>query len=250
MKSISFTKMNAQGESQLLSGRPDAYWVAYVAAGVLSLVTLGWAFFLAPVEATMGIVQKIFYFHVPGAMAMQLLFVVCGIASFIYLLRPRAFWDQLAVATAEVGVLMGFFALTTGPLWARKAWGHFWEWEPRLTLTLVLAFMFVAYTALRSFGGSDELTKRIAAGLAVAGIPAIYLVRVAVTWWRGTHPRVVWSGGLTDPDMYTAFWLGVAAFLALAIILAWERMRLEAARAAVDELTLELMERDLLEDDF
>ena len=231
------------------SRRSSTYWGFFGAAAGLSLLTLGWAFFLAPVEATMGIVQKIFYFHVPCAMAMQALFVVCGIASFLYLLKPRAAFDRIAVATAEVGVLMGFFALTTGPLWARKAWGHYWEWEPRLTLTLVLAFMFVAYTALRSFGGSDELTKRIAAGLAVAGIPAIYLVRVAVTWWRGTHPRVVWSGGLTEPDMRIAFWLGVAGIGCLAVVLTWERAKLEAARAAVDELTLELMERDLLEDE-
>ena len=232
-----------------ITTRPIAYWLFFAAAAGLSLLTLGWAFFLAPVEATMGIVQKIFYFHVPCAMSMQALFVVCGLASFGYLIKPRAALDRLAVATAEVGVLMGFFALTTGPLWARKAWGHYWEWEPRLTLTLVLAFMFVAYTALRSFGGSDELTKRIAAGLAVAGIPAIYLVRVAVTWWRGTHPRVVWSGGLTEPDMRIAFWLGVAAIGCLAVVLTWERSRLEAARAALDELTLDLMERDLLEDD-
>jgi len=249
MKTIAFTKLNEKG-TVATRQRPPAYWAAFGAAALLSLLTLGWAFFLAPVEATMGIVQKIFYFHVPGAIAMQLLFVLCGIVSFMYLLRPRAVLDRLAVSTAEVGVLMGFFALTTGPLWARKAWGHFWEWEPRLTLTLVLAFMFVAYTALRNFGGNDELTKRIAAGLAVAGIPAIYLVRVAVTWWRGTHPRVVWSGGLTDPNMRIAFWLGVASFVAIAVVLVWERMHLESARVAVDELALELMERDLLEDDF
>ncbi|MFT5433488.1 MAG: heme exporter protein C [Myxococcota bacterium] len=198
----------------------------------------------------MGIVQKIFYLHVPCAMALQAMFVTSGIASIVYLVKPSRAADQLAVAAAEVGVVMAAAALTSGPLWARKAWGHYWEWEPRLTLTLVLAFMFAAYVALRSFGGSDDMTRRIAAGLAIAGLPAIFLVRVAVQWWRGTHPRVVWTGGLdSSPDMKLAFWMGVFGMLCFCSVLTWERYRVEKAKNDVDDLALAMMERDLLEED-
>ncbi len=215
----------------------------------LSLATLYWTFEVAPDEAIMGFVQKIFYFHVPSAISMQLLFVTAGIASLVYLIRGAEEADRLARCCAEVGVMMAAFVLITGPLWARIAWGHYWEWEPRLTLTMVLLFMFVAYVALRAFGGDDPLSRRICAGLAIAGLPAIYLVRIAVEKWRGTHPQVVWKGGLNHPDMVTAFALGCFAFICISTTLVWSRYRQAKIAERIETLTLELMERDLLEDE-
>ena len=229
--------------------RPAVYWVFFALAAILSLLTIYWSFFMAPAEASMGIVQKIFYFHVPAAISMQTLFYVCAAASIWYLVRPNETSDRLAVATAEVGVLMAVFVLITGPLWARKAWGHWWEWEPRLVLTMIVCFLFAAYVALRSFGGNDPLTKRIAAGLAISGAPALYLVRIAVEKWRGTHPQVIWKGGLTEPDMRIAFGVGVFAFLSLSTVLVWERVMLQKSRQLLDEVILDMMERDLLEED-
>jgi len=215
----------------------------------LSLATLYWAFEVAPEPTSMTFAQKIFYFHVPSAISMQLLFVTSGIASIVYLVRDTAGADRLARCCAEVGVMLALFVLITGPLWARVAWGHYWEWEPRLTLTMVLMFMFVAYVALRAFGGDDPLTRRICAGLAIAGLPAIYLVRIAVEKWRGTHPQVVWKGGLQHPDMKTAFLLGCLAFVFISITLVWSRYRQAKTAERIEALTLELMERDLLEDE-
>ena len=231
------------------AGKHPVYWAFWLAAAILTLMTVYWAFFVSGLEPNMGIVQKIFYFHVPCAIAMQCCFLVCGGASLVYLISPGERSDRLAVSTAEVGVVMSVFVLITGPLWARKAWGHYWEWEPRLTLTMVVCFMFGAYIALRSFGGDDPMTRRIAAGLAIAGAPAIYLVRVAVEKWRGTHPRVVWTGGLEAQNMKIAFWLGVAGFVCLAVVLVWDRYRLQRSRGQLDELVMEMMERDLLEED-
>src|SRR3990172_11013076 len=97
----------------------------------------------APYEATMGLVQKIFYFHVPAAMAMLVSAFVCGIASAIFLFsrRPRA--DRFAVAAAELAALFGLVVLVTGPLWARKSWGVWWQWDVRLTSSLVLWMVFL-----------------------------------------------------------------------------------------------------------
>ena len=225
------------------------FWAGLIATAVLFAAAILTTFFVAPVAAKMGIVQKIFYLHVPAAITMQVLFVACGIASIVVLARGSDKADRFAVACSEVGVVMSLCVLMSGPLWARKEWGHFWEWEPRLTLTMVLCLLFVAYTALRAYGGLDPLTRKIAAGIAISGIPAIYLVRVAVEWWRGTHPRVVWTGGLQDPGMRLAFGLGIAAFLSLGSLLVWQRLRLERARADFEALALDAAARFDLEDD-
>jgi heme exporter protein C len=108
----------------------------------------------APIESSMGVIQKIFYFHVPSAIMAFLAAFVCGGASAAYLWRRGKGADALAVAAAEMVVLFGFIVLFTGPLWARKAWGVWWEWQDvRLTMTLVMWMIFVAYLLLRRFGG-------------------------------------------------------------------------------------------------
>src|SRR5262245_12691648 len=108
----------------------------------------------APNESEMGVVQKIFYFHVPAAASTFLCAIVCGLASAMFLWRRRAAADHLALAAAELTVAFGLIVLITGPLWARKAWGVWWDWSDiRLTMTLVMWMIFVAYLLLRRFGG-------------------------------------------------------------------------------------------------
>ena len=107
----------------------------------------------APFEQTMGLVQKIFYYHVPSAMLMFVSAFVCGIASAVFLFRRSAAADRVAVAAGELVVLFGLIVLVTGPLWARKAWGVWWEWDARLTSSLLLWMIFVAYLLVRRFGG-------------------------------------------------------------------------------------------------
>src|SRR5512136_3199125 len=99
----------------------------------------------APLEQTMGLVQKIFYYHVPSAMLMFVSAFVCGIASAVYLFRRSAVADRVALAAGELVVLFGLIVLVTGPIWARKAWGVWWEWDARLTSSLLLWMIFLAY---------------------------------------------------------------------------------------------------------
>ena len=106
----------------------------------------------APHEKVMGVIWKIFYFHVPAAMAAFLGAVTCGCASAVFLWKRRPAADRLALAGAELAVLFGVIVLVTGPLWARKAWGIWWEWDARLTMTLVMWMVFVSYLMLRRFG--------------------------------------------------------------------------------------------------
>jgi heme exporter protein C len=106
-------------------------WALTAATLAQLLHTLYAIFVVAPVEKQMGIVQKIFYFHVPSAYAMYVGFTVCAVASGVYLATRADKWDALAVAGAEIGMLFCAIVLITGPLWARKAWGVYWRSEER-----------------------------------------------------------------------------------------------------------------------
>src|SRR6478672_2879968 len=128
---------------------------AFPILGVLTAIFLSYALYLAlvvaPTEQTMGDVQRIFYYHVPSAWTAFLLFTINFIASIVYLARRNSVADAVAVTTAEIGVVFCTIVLVTGPLWARPVWGIWWTWDIRLTSTLVLWLMYVAYLMLRRF---------------------------------------------------------------------------------------------------
>lgn len=215
-------------------------------ATVLFPVALGLIFFHAPTESEMGVVQKIFYMHVPSAMAMMLLFVAAGVTSLVYLFRRRPGLDAAAAACADVGVLLALVVLTTGPLWARKAWGAWWTFEPRLTITLLVLLLYLGYHALRAFGGDDAFTRSLAAGVAALSLPALYFIHVAVELWGGNHPPNMAKGGYTeDPAMKLTFTVSLVAVFAWALALTVARARLRAADHALDDAWRRAQDADL-----
>jgi heme exporter protein C len=224
--------------------------LAMIALALLLLPVALYAIFaVAPVEEQMGIVQKIFYFHLPTWWATYLGFVTCAVCSAVYLKNRDERWDAVAVAAAEVGMLFCTIGLITGPLWARKAWGVWWTWDPRLTSTMLIALVFLAYLVLRSFGGQSDVEKRFAAGLAIVGVLDIPIIRYSVQRWRGTHPTVVTGkGGGIDDAMKPALYISVALFLVLVVTLIWMRARSERLRQRVEAIELEAAERGLLEE--
>ena len=194
----------------------------------------------APFESTMGLVQKIFYFHVPSWFAMFLSTFVCGIASIVFLVTRRRGADGVAVAAAELAVVFGLIGLTTGPLWARRAWGVWWQWDAKLTTALVLWLIFVAYLLLRRYGGPGS--ERLAAGLALFGMANVPFVYWSVHIWRTVHPLTSVVPTLPRP-MAGPLWLGVGAFLTLCLILLALRSRLERLRRELDAAYLALDEQ-------
>lgn len=231
------------------SARPPVAWLGLaVTTIVMLLVTLYMIFFYAPVELRMGIVQKIFYFHVPSAYAMYVGFVICGIASAGYLLKRKESWDAVAVSAAEVGLVFCVIVLITGPLWARKAWGVWWTWDPRLTTTLLAGMIFTAYVVLRSFGGAGEAERRFAAGLAIVGLFDLPVIHYSVERWRGTHPVVIrGSGGGITAEMGHALITSFLFFTLLVILLIWTRTRHERTVQSLRSVELEAAEQGLLE---
>ena len=187
----------------------------------------------ADYEATMGLVQKIFYFHMPSASMFLLSAVVCGIASARFLFGGSPRQDRLAYAAAELAVLFGAITLVTGPLWARKAWGVWWAWDVRLTSSLMGWMVAWAYLLVRKYGGPGS--DKLAAGLALFGMANVPFVYISVNVWRTLHPKTTVVPTLA-PGMRGPFWFAVATFLCLFLVLLAVRVRLGERQAQLDDL--------------
>jgi heme exporter protein C len=191
----------------------------------------------APQESTMGLVQKIFYFHAPAGIMMFVAAFVCGIASARYLFTGKASADRVAAAAAELTVLFGVIVLVTGPLWGRKSWGVWWQWDARLTTSLLLWMMFVACLLVRKYGG--PASEKLAAAVALFGMANVPFVYVSVNVWRTVHPKTTVVPNL-GPGMRGPFWFCVGAFLVLFLVLMALRLRLAEQQAELETLYLEL----------
>ena len=189
-------------------------------------IGLYFAFFYAPVERIMGIVQKIFYFHVASAWIGFFAFFVTFAASILYLVTKKYAFDDIASASAEIGLAFCTIVILTGPLWAKPTWGKFWTWDPRLTSTLLLWFIYVGYIMLRQF--MDESDRRAKFSAAVGIIGFIVVPVVSIQWWNNTiHPNVVQKGGGgLHPDMLTAMLVCLLVFTIIYISFLIRRIRL------------------------
>jgi heme exporter protein C len=193
----------------------------------------------APFEATMGLVQKIFYIHLPSAWIFLIGAIVCGVASARYLFRGNPRHDRLAFAAAELVVLFGLITLITGPLWARRSWGTWWVWDARITSSLVGWMIAWAYLLLRKYGGPGS--DKLAAGVALFGMANVPFIYISVNYWRTIHPATT-----VVPTLPSSFgvplWFSFTAFLLLFMLLLRMRVRLEEQRTRLDALYLSLDE--------
>jgi heme exporter protein C len=197
--------------------------VLFAAVAALMVACIYRVFLVVPDEATMGVVQRIFYFHVPSAWISFLSFFVVFLGSVFYLLTRKAVYDTLAHSAAELGVVFCAIVLFTGPIWARPIWGTWWTWEARLTTTLVLEMIYVAYLVIVGF----------------LDVPIIYF---SVKLWRGHHPIVFKTGGGEGlaPVMLATFMLCMLTFTLLFLLLLLQRFRL----GRLSEELAELRERE------
>ncbi len=191
----------------------------------------------APYEASMGPVSKILYFHVPCAVTFLCSSLVCGIASVAYLARRRRTADHVALAAAELAVVFGAITLGTGPLWARKAWGTWWVWEARLTMSLVMWMVFVSYLLLRRFGGAGS--ELLSAAVAVFGMALVPFVYWSVNVWRTMHPTTNVLPTLPASMAWPMLWC-FGAFVCLYVAMLLVRVRLERGTVALEEAYLRL----------
>jgi heme exporter protein C len=179
-------------------------------------VALYFAFLYAPLEKTMGAVQKIFYFHVPSAWIAFFAFFVTFVCSILVLITSKKIYDDIASSSAEIGLIFCTIVLITGPIWAKPAWGVWWTWDPRLTTTLILWFIYLGYIMLRKFTDEEDKRAKFSAALGIIGFIDVPIVFLSIRWWRTIHPNVLQKGGGgLHPDMKTALFVSLFAFTVL-----------------------------------
>jgi heme exporter protein C len=211
------------------------FWIALLlaAAGFLIVPSL---ILDAPIEPVMGLVQKIFYFHVPCAIMLFLSTFVCAGGSVAYLFKGSERGDRLALAAGELAVVFGICTLTSGPLWGRKAWGVWWQWDARLTSSLALFLMMLAYLIARKYGGA--VGRKLSAAVALFAAIDVPLIYKSVDIWRTVHPKTTVVPSL-DARMKPAFWSAFALITLVWALLLTVRVRLERARTELAELRLD-----------
>jgi heme exporter protein C len=185
-----------------------------------------------PVELHQGPAQKIFYVHVPAAWSAMLAMGLVGLASILFLLVRDARYDRFAAASAEVGTVFACVMLTTGPLWAKPVWGTWWTWDARLTLTLMLFFIFIGYQLLRGAVIDPALRARYAAVVGICGLVLLPFIHLSVYLFRTLHPQPIVlkpSAPSAPPEMVTTLLLSVGVFTLLYVGFVVQRYALGGA---------------------
>lgn len=194
------------------------------------------SFYVAPTERTMGLIQRIFYFHVACGWTMSTAFFICFVANIAYVVRRQAKWDALGVSAAETGLVFTTVVLITGPIWAHPVWGIWWTWDARLTSTFVLWLLYISYLLLRTLVEEPDRRALLSALFGIFAFVDVPLVFGAIRWWRTQHPQPVIMGGANsglDPVMKKVMFFSVFAMHALMVLLMAERYRLERMREEV-----------------
>jgi heme exporter protein C len=204
---------------------------------VAMIISLYLVFIYVPTERTMGVVQRIFYFHVPSAWVGFLAFFVAFVAGIAYLARREWRWDPLGRASVEIGIIFSTIALVTGSLWARPTWNTWWTWDPRLTTTLVLWIYYVSLLLLRQMVESEERQARFSAVLSIVGFVNVPIVFLAIRLWRTIHPVLFTSEGFAlESSMLLTLLVSLLTFTLLYLCLLWVRVRQEYLRAEFSRL--------------
>lgn len=191
------------------SQRKNQLWIGFVA--ILMLINLYLILFVTPMHPDQQWAQRIFYFHVPSAWTGFLAYFIVMIAGIMFLWKKNQFWDDVGLASAEIGTLFTALVLVTGPIWAKPIWWQAWTWEPRLTTTLILFLIFVGYFMLRAYGGHPERVSRYAAALGIIAFADVPIIFISVKFWLPefqSHPQVEMNKQAPEylyPFLYSLF---------------------------------------------
>ncbi|MDI3341583.1 MAG: cytochrome c biogenesis protein CcsA [Sphaerobacter sp.] len=220
-----------------------------VAVGALAALTMVVALYMmfvyAPPDDLQGDVQRILYLHVPLAWVAFLAFFVTFVGGIGYLWRRQRGWDQVARASAEIGLVFTTLVLLTGSLWGKPIWGTWWTWDARLTTTLLLWFIYLGYFMLRSYVSDPDRAARYAAVLGIFGFVDVPIIYKSVDWWRTLHPGpVVRTDGAAMPgSMLATLLVSLAAFTLLYAYLLYQKSVIERTRDEIADYQYRLYER-------
>jgi len=215
---------------------------------VIFVIAVGMVFFYAPTEATMGQVQRVFYFHVATAWVGMLGFLVAAIVGVIYLIRKEHRWDIAGLAAVEISLVFFFIAIVSGSIWARPTWGTWWTWDPRLTTATIVELVYAAYLLLRSGIEDPDQRARFGAVYSILGFLSVPLTFVSIRLLRTIHPVVIGGGNANadgdfsmTPKMLQTFMFSLFAFSVIFVDLLWHRIRLGRLADKVEQLRLKIV---------
>lgn len=229
--------------------KPRALIILNVVATTMLVVSTAMVFFYAPLEAVMGWVQKVFYFHVASAWVGMLSFFVAAVGGGVYLRSKKPYWDIFGLAAVEIGMVFTLIAIITGSIWARPIWNTWWTWDPRLTTVTIMELIYAAYLMLRSGIEEPEKRARFGAVYAILGFISVPLTFLSIRIFRTIHPVVIGSSdpnasGAFDmtPKMLQTFMFALLTFSVLYADLLWHRIRMGQLAGKVEELKLKLLQ--------
>ncbi|MFZ0657817.1 MAG: cytochrome c biogenesis protein CcsA [Candidatus Binataceae bacterium] len=214
----------------------------FLGAATLALMVISlWMIFAwVPTEAEQGIVQRIFYFHVPCAWVAFAAFAIVAVAGIFYLWLGGQIWDDLGYSAAEIGMLFCTLMLLSGSLWAKPIWGTWWTWDSRLTTSFVLWLLYGGYLIMRAMVEESDQVARFAAVVGIVAALDVPVVIVSVRLWRTIHPAVLVTRqgghGLEDPRMVVTLLVSVAAFTLMFAWLLMLRLTVLRTRSRISEV--------------
>ncbi|MEM5774775.1 MAG: cytochrome c biogenesis protein CcsA [Anaerolineaceae bacterium] len=232
-----------------MTGVPKGLKILTLLTVVFIAIAAGLVFLYAPLEAVMGQVQRVFYFHVASTWTGMLGFLVSAVAGGLYLRSRRALWDVVSVAGVEIGIVFTFIGIVSGSIWARPIWNTWWTWDPRLTTTTVMELVYLAYLMLRQGIDEPERRARFGAVYTIVGFISVPLTFFSIRIFRTIHPVIV---GGSDPSstgafdmtarMLQTFLFSLVTFTLLFATLLWHRVRVGQLAGRVAQLKERLEE--------
>jgi heme exporter protein C len=229
--------------------KPKLLTILDIITVVLLLIATLMVFFYAPLEAVMGQVQRVFYFHVAAGWVGMLGFLVAAISGVIYLVKGNRKWDIVELAGVEIGMTFAFINVVSGSIWARPIWNTWWTWDPRLTTATIMLLIYAAYLMLRAGIDDPDRRARFGAVYAIIGFLSVPLTFFSARLFRTIHPVVIGSNqpgseGAFDMSalMLQTFLFSLLTFTFIFIDLLWHRIRLGKLADEVDQLKLKVYE--------
>ncbi len=231
-----------------MGSKPTLLKILDVVTVILLVVATSMVFFYAPMEAVMGQVQRVFYFHVAAGWVGMLSFLVAAVAGIVYLRSGRRNWDIVGLSAVEIGMVFAFINIVTGSIWARPIWNTWWTWDPRLTTATIMELIYAAYLMLRQGIEDPDRRARFGAVYAIVGFLSVPLTFFSARLFRTIHPVVIGTNqpgaeGAFDmtPLMLQTFLFSLLTFTFIFADLLWHRIRLGRFAEKVEQLKLKAM---------
>jgi heme exporter protein C len=247
MEKTDLKGIESEGAHERKRGCPGGLIFLDVISAGLLLAASGMVFLYAPIEAVMGPVQKVFYFHVSSAWIGMLAFLVAAGAGIVYLRSHNPDWDVTAVAAVEIGLVFSIITIVSGSIWARPIWNTWWTWDPRLTTVTIMVLIYAAYLMLRQGIEDPDRRARFGAVYAIIGFLSVPLTFFSIRIFRTIHPVVIGNGdpsatGTFDmtPRMGLTFAISLITFTVIFIDLLWHRVRLGKLSERIEQMKIRL----------